>query len=279
MTAVVPVVETPVFARITKLPAVPRFTGNRATVSVVAPDFCVAGSMAVTVVVPLAPDDVASPLEPAALLMVATDPGKVLQVTDGVISMVLPFEKVPMAVNCRDAPGTITGFNGVTAIEVSVAAVTVRVFVPETVPTIAVIVAEPAAADVARPLDPAALLIVATEPGEELHVADEVRSCVLLSENVPVAVNWLVSPFAMFALAVVTAMDASVAAVTVSDFVPERVPAVALTVAEPAATDVAKPLEPAALLIVATEPGEELQVTAVVISCVLLSENVPVAVN
>jgi hypothetical protein len=123
------------------------------------------------------------------------------------------------------------------------------------------------------------LLIEATEPGEELQVTAEVISCVLLSEKVPVAVNWLVSPFAMFALVVVTAIDASVAAVTVSDFVPETVPTVALTVAEPAATEVARPLEPVALLIMATEPGEELQVTADVISCVLLSENVPVAVN
>jgi len=235
--------------------------------------------MAMIVVVPLAPADVASPLEPAALLIVATDPGEALHVTDDDISIVLPSEKVPMAVNGWDPPGTITGFRGVTAIDASVVFVTVSDFVPETVPTVAEIVAEPAPAEVARPLEPAALLIEATETGEELHVAAEVISCVLLSEKVPLAVNWLVSPFAMFALVVVTAIDASVAAVTVTVFVPERVPAVALTVAEPAATDVASPLEPAALLIVATEPGEELQVTADDISCVLLSEKVPVAVN
>jgi hypothetical protein len=65
----------------------------------------------------------------------------------------------------------------------------------------------------------------------------------------------------MVALAVVTAIDASVAAVTVSDFVPETDPTVAVIIVEPAATDVARPLEPAALLIVATDPVEELHVT------------------
>lgn len=76
-----------------------------------------------------------------------------------------------------------------TAIDASKLFVTVKVFVPETVPTVAEIVLEPAAAEVARPTEPAALLIVATEPGEELHVTAEVISCVVLSEKVPVALN------------------------------------------------------------------------------------------
>lgn len=70
----------------------------------------------------------------------------------------------------------------------------------------------------------------------------------------------------MLGLGVVTTIDASVAALTVRDFVPETVPAVALTVAEPAATEVARPFEPAALLTVATDPGVELHVTADVMS-------------
>ena len=153
------------------------------------------------------------------------------------------------------------GLGVVTVIDDSVVSVTVRDFVPETVPAVALTVAEPAATDVARPLDPAALLMVATDPGEELQVTAAVISCVLLSEKVPVAVNWLVLPFAILGVVVVTAIDDSVAAVTVRVIVPETVPAVAVMVVEPAATDVASPLEPASLLIVATETAEELHVT------------------
>lgn len=61
-------------------------------------------------------------------------------------------------------------FAEVTAIDASVVAVTVSFFAPETVPIAAVMVVEPAEAEVARPLEPAALLIVATESAEELHV-------------------------------------------------------------------------------------------------------------
>jgi len=60
--------------------------------------------------------------------------------------------------------------------------------------------------------------------------------------------------------------------VTVSIAVPEMLPDVAVIVVEPTATDVAKPLEPAALLMVATPPANEPQVTVVVRSCVVLSE-------
>ena len=54
--------------------------------------------------------------------------------------------------------------------------------------------------------------------------------------------------------------------------VPDMLPDVAVIVVKPAATDVAKPLEPAALLMVATPAVDEFQVTAVVRSCVVLSE-------
>jgi hypothetical protein len=49
-------------------------------------------------------------------------------------------------------------------------------------------------------------------------------------------------------------------------------PDVALIVVEPVATAKANPLEPAALLIVTTPVLDELQVTAVVRFCVVLSE-------
>jgi hypothetical protein len=51
------------------------------------------------------------------------------------------------------------------------------------------IVVVPVPTEVAMPLLPAALLMVATDVTDELQVADMVRSCVVLSENVPVALN------------------------------------------------------------------------------------------
>jgi len=61
--------------------------------------------------------------------------------------------------------------------------------VPDMLPDVAVIKAEPAATAATRPLEPAVLLMVAIEKSEEPHVTREVMSCVVLSENVPVAVN------------------------------------------------------------------------------------------
>jgi hypothetical protein len=74
------------------------------------------------------------------------------------------------------------GLAGVTAMETSVAAVTVRAVEPAMLPDAAVTVVEPAATGVARPLEPAALLIAATPVLEELHVTDAVRFCVVPSE-------------------------------------------------------------------------------------------------
>ena len=56
-------------------------------------------------------------------------------------------------------------------------------------------------------------------------------------------------------------MDARVADVTVRVVVPEIPPSVAETVVEPVPTEVARPLEPAALLMAATDPADKLQVT------------------
>lgn len=74
------------------------------------------------------------------------------------------------------------GLTGVTTIEDSVALVTLSVVSPETVPRVALILVEPTATDVASPLEPAVLVIVATDTSEELHVTNDVISCVVLSE-------------------------------------------------------------------------------------------------
>jgi hypothetical protein len=81
----------------------------------------------------------------------------------------------------------------------------------------------PVPAAVASP----AVLIVATVVLNELQVTELVRFWVLLSLNVPVAVNCCVVPLGIEELAGVTAMDTSVAGVTVSVVEPVTLPEVA----------------------------------------------------
>jgi hypothetical protein len=74
------------------------------------------------------------------------------------------------------------GFDGVTAIDMSIAGVTVRVVDPAMLPDVAVIVVDPAAIEAANPLEPGVLLMVAAPALDEPHVTAVVRSCVVLSE-------------------------------------------------------------------------------------------------
>jgi len=67
-------------------------------------------------------------------------------------------------VNCCVVPSAMLGVGGVTAMETSVAADTVRVIGAEVIPPMAAVMAlVPDATEVASPLVPVALLIVATE--------------------------------------------------------------------------------------------------------------------
>jgi hypothetical protein len=75
-------------------------------------------------------------------------------------------------VNCKNVPGFIVGFVGVTVIVLSVAAVTSRVVDPLTPLNAAPIVVDPIALVVAKP----PLAMVATVAVDELHVAVVVRS-------------------------------------------------------------------------------------------------------
>jgi hypothetical protein len=134
-----------------------------------------------------------------------------VQVTDDVRGCVVASEKVPVAVNCGFIPRGLLGLTGVTAMDTSVAEVTVRFVVPNIpVESVALIVVTPTATVVASPLEPVALLIVAIDPVKELHVTDNVKSCVVLSEKVPVAVNCGFIPRGLLGLTGVTAMDVSV---------------------------------------------------------------------
>jgi hypothetical protein len=214
----------------------------------------------------------ATPVARPLLLIVAADVGSEVQVACVVIFWVVESEYVPVAVNCWVFPAAMLAVAGVTAMEDMVAAVTVRVAVPDLPLKVAVMVAEPAALAVARPL----LAIVARVVLEELQVTCVVIFWVVESEYVPVAVNCWVLATAMLAVAGVTAIEDNVtAAVTVRVAVPDLPLKAAVMVAVPAALAVARPL----LTIVATVVLDEDQVTWVVISRVDESEYVPVAVN
>src|SRR5277367_3847196 len=178
---------------------------------------------------------------------------------------------VPVAVNCCIAPLVIEGFAGVTAIDCSVAAVTVRTVEPLIAPDVALIVEVPTPAPVARP----AVVIVAVVVVPEDQVTLDVRFCVEPSLNVPVAVNCCVAPLVIDGFAGATAIDCSVAAVTVSSVEPEIDDDVAVIVEVPTPAPVASP----DALIVAIAVVPELQVTLDVRFCVVPSLNVPVAVN
>jgi hypothetical protein len=152
-------------------------------------------------------------------------------------------------------------------------AVTARPVDPVTEPCFAEIVVDcPEVTPVANPFAP----IVAAVAFEEDHVTELVRSCVLLSENVPVALNCKVEPTATEEFAGVMAMETSVAAVTLRPVDPVTEPCFAEIVVDcPEVTPVANPFAP----IVAAVAFEEDHVTELVRSCVLLSENVPTARN
>lgn len=144
-------------------------------------------------------------------------------------------------------------------IETSVAAVTLRLVAPVTEPCFAEIVVDcPEVTPVARPVE----LMVAAPVFEDVQATEVVRSCMLVSENVPVALNCMVLPASTELLAGVTAIETSVAAVTVRTVEPETLPCDADMEAFPAFNAVAMPAE----VIVAMALLEDAQVTALVIS-------------
>ena len=221
---------------------------------------------------------VANPRESAALLMAATEL-EALQVTDRVRFCVLESEYRPMAINCAVLPRARDELLGVTTIVCKVALVTVNNVELETPPNVAAIVLLPAATDTANPREPPALLTTAAAELEELQVANAVMLYVEPSEYIPVATNGFVVPSAILGLIGLIAIDARVALLTASSVVPEKPPNVAVIVLLPAATEVANPFEPVALLMVATPMLADAQVANAVMSSTELSEYVPVAMS
>jgi hypothetical protein len=151
-------------------------------------------------------------------------------------------------------------------IEISAAGVTVSVATGLViVPEVAVTLVEPVASVVANP----ELLMLATEGVAEFHVALLVRSAVVESLYVPVAVNCWVNPLTIDGFVGTTAIDTNVAGATVNvagGLVID--PAAAVMFVEPAFAGVARP-EP---LIVATVVSDEFQVAVLVRSIMVESE-------
>ena len=100
---------------------------------------------------------------------------------------------------------------------------------PETEPKLAVILVAPVPALVATPC----LLITATPTFEEVQFTCVVRFCMVPSLKLPVAVNNAGSPKTMEEFAGVTAMETSVAFVTVRFAKPKTDPKMAMTVVVP----------------------------------------------
>jgi len=134
---------------------------------------------------------------------------------------VVPSEKVPVAVSCRELRWATEGFVGVTAIEVRTAEVTVTVVAPDTPPRVALIVALPTPIPVTRPWLPGASLTVASVGAEETQVTNVVRFWVVPSEKSPVAMSCSLVPVAIAELGGVIVIPVSTAAVTVTVVVPD----------------------------------------------------------
>src|SRR5882672_512369 len=132
---------------------------------------------------------------------------------------------------------------------------------------VAVMTDVPTATPVARPLLTPAVKMVAVAGVPETQVTVAVRSCFVPSVNVPVATNCWVAVRAIDGLAGVTAIDASVAAVTVKVVMPVMAPLVAEMTVVPTTRLWARPFEPAAFEIVAVAAVADAHVTVGVMSC------------
>ncbi len=132
------------------------------------------------------------------------------------MSCVLPSENVPVALNLREVPRAIRGFGGFTLIETRCAVETVSPVDPLTAAKAALIVLLPVATLVSKPW----LSMVAAAGFEDVQTEEALMSCVLVSLNVPIAVNCFAVPTAMLEFAGVTAIEIKVAPLIVSDAVP-----------------------------------------------------------
>ena len=178
-----------------------------------------------------------------------------------------------MALNRWVPPSLIDTDDGLTATRATTGggSVTVSVAVPDTPPTVAVIVVEPASTPVANPDE----LMVATEALLLVHV-NVLPDIIVLSESKAVALNCWVPPSLIDTDDGLNVTRATTGgdSVTVSVAVPDTPSTVALIVVEPASTPVTNPDE----LMVATEALLLVHVN-VLPDIIVLSESKAVALN
>ena len=136
------------------------------------------------------------------------------------------------------------------AIAVSTGGVIVTPVVPDTPSRVAIIVTLPTPVPVTTPGLPV-LPTVAIASEEEIQLAMVVKSSVVPSEKVPVAVSCLLVPLASEGFTGVIAIESSAADVIVTVVVPDTAPIVAVIVALPTPLPVTRPWLPTALLTVA----------------------------
>jgi hypothetical protein len=155
------------------------------TVTVVDPEIPASSALIVAVD---APAPLTNPLVPVASPTGALVTSDELQADAVVKSCALPSWKWPVAVSCTVVPWAIEGLAGLIVMPwtgFSVAAVTVTMEVPVTIPRLAVIVVLAEFTPVTKPSLPALLLTVAVASSSELHCTELVISLTLLSEKCP----------------------------------------------------------------------------------------------
>lgn len=220
--------------------------------------------VAVTVVIPAR-----ALLAMPADFILATSGEDNVQVTQGVTSLVVPSLKLAMTLNLVELPSCRATAAGDTTIELAFAPVTVSWAVPTSPSSRATMVEVPAASPLTSPAE-----TVATEGAEDVHNAKPVRSCVLPSANVPSAVKANPVCAAMLALAGEIWITVN-CGLTRIVLVPVTAPNCAEIVAFPGPTAPTLPV----LSTAATAGFEELQVTSFVMTCVVPSLRVAVAVQ
>ena len=137
----------------------------------------------------------------------------------------------------------------------------------------------PTATLLASPREALAFEIVAVAAVADTQVTVPVRSCVVASLYVPVAVNCTFVPLAIDGVAGVTAIETRVAGVTVSVVLPLMAPMAAEMLVVPVVRPEARPFESAAFETVAVAATLDAHVTLSETSRVEASSKKPVAMN
>src|SRR5205085_3034153 len=181
---------------------------------------------------------------------------------------VLPSLKFPTALKSTEVCAATRALVGFTVIDTSLTVETVSGVDCVMPPQVADIVTAPVALLLTSP----AALMDAKEPLELDQSTESVKSCVLLSLNVPVAVNCFVAPIGMLEFNGASARDTRVALVTVTFAEPEIPPEAAVIVDDPVPTEFARPF----VSTVSTAGAEDVHWTEGS-NCVLPSSKIPVA--